>query len=204
MDIAFMADKGGVGKTTLAYHVAGRLAQLGRDVAIMDLDQRATSLKWGQMAGRPPFPVYALVGRKPKLPDHDIRIWDTPAHPSLELQENLAKACEVVLVVAQTDYDSQTAAAELCAALRGRTEVRVLFNGIMPKSTPADSIAILRRQGVGCLDHFVRRYRCFEHCRWEGKLVCDYPYSAADNAWSDIAGITAEILGVAEVIDAAA
>ena len=201
MDIAFVADKGGVGKTTVSYHVATRLKQMGGDVGLLDLDRRSTGSKWVAMAEAAYFPAYPLDTLTGTLPDHVIRVWDTPAHPAVGMQESLMGACEVVVIVAQSDIDSQQAAAELCASLtgRGQAAVRILFNAIHPTSgVGAESIGTARRLGLPCLDAYVRRYTCYERSRWDGRAVCDGPYSSADNAWTDICAVTAEILKTVE------
>src|SRR5260370_21912653 len=39
--LTFFSNKGGVGKTTLVYHVAWMLRELGRSVVVLDLDPQA-------------------------------------------------------------------------------------------------------------------------------------------------------------------
>ena len=39
--VAFFNNKGGVGKTTLVYHLAWMLSQLGKRVLVVDLDPQA-------------------------------------------------------------------------------------------------------------------------------------------------------------------
>ena len=48
MIIAFLNQKGGVGKTTLALHVAGRLAGKGAAVAVVDADPQGSALDWAE------------------------------------------------------------------------------------------------------------------------------------------------------------
>src|ERR1035438_2126765 len=96
MDIAFMADKGGVGKSTLAFHVATRLRQLGRDVGLIDLDRKQTSSGWhGERA--PYVPSYPLTALGVAPPEHELRVWDTPAHPSHDLRSRLVALADVVV-----------------------------------------------------------------------------------------------------------
>lgn len=197
MDIAFAADKGGVGKTTLAYHVATRLKQLGRDVALIDLDRRSASSWWARQADPPFFPSYTFDELDGQVPDCEVRVWDTPAHPGAEMQQTLAQACNLVVVITQQDPIGWLAAAELAVTLinlGGRAAVVV--NGVHPRSSAeADAFA---QTGATPLQSFIRQYTCYRHAMWDGRAVCDYPYVSADNAWSDISALTDEILTLVE------
>jgi chromosome partitioning protein len=197
MDIAFAADKGGVGKTTLAFHVASRLRQLGRSVALVDLDRRGASSWWARQGDPPWLPAFTLDELGGEAPDFPVRVWDTPAHPGADMQETLAQVCDVVVVVTQPDPIGWLAAAELAGTLHGLGgRAAVVVNGVHPRSTP-DS-AGFAQTGAVALRAFVRQYTCYRHAMWDGRAVCDYPYVSADQAWSDIAALTAELLALVE------
>lgn len=46
MIVAFVSQRGGVGKTTLALHVAGEMARRGERVTVIDADPQESSLGW--------------------------------------------------------------------------------------------------------------------------------------------------------------
>jgi chromosome partitioning protein len=59
---AFLNQKGGVGKTTLAIHTADALARQGRKVLLVDADPQGSALDWAQSRQNAvPFPVIALA-----------------------------------------------------------------------------------------------------------------------------------------------
>ncbi len=203
MDIAFVADKGGVGKTTLAYHLATRLSQLGREVALIDLDRRSASSWWVHQAAEPSFAAFALADLGGRVPEAEARVWDTPAHIGDEVQDRLAALCDVIVVVTQPDAVSYLAAADLIRSLtsRGGARVAVVLNGAHPSSK--DDLAAFAGTGAVPLRTVVRRYSCYVHSQWDGQAVCDWPYPSADQAWSDICALADELAGVVELAHAA-
>jgi chromosome partitioning protein len=52
MTVALLNQKGGVGKTTLALHLAGEWALQGRRVTFIDADPQGSALDWSQQRAR--------------------------------------------------------------------------------------------------------------------------------------------------------
>ncbi len=63
MIVAFLNQKGGVGKTTLATHIAGELAMRGLHVILLDADPQGSSLDWTQRRSQQGLPrLFSAVG----------------------------------------------------------------------------------------------------------------------------------------------
>ncbi len=76
MNIAFLNQKGGVGKSTAALLVASALKSASLPVAINDLDPQGSLTWWGQNAGKVP-----LIS---EFKDAEVIVTDTPGHLDLE------------------------------------------------------------------------------------------------------------------------
>lgn len=63
MIIALLNQKGGVGKTTLATHLAGELVRTGRSVVMIDSDPQGSALDWSQRRKEATYPrLFGVVG----------------------------------------------------------------------------------------------------------------------------------------------
>ena len=51
LTIALVSQKGGVGKSTLAVHIAAEAARFGRRTLLVDLDPQASSSMWAERRG---------------------------------------------------------------------------------------------------------------------------------------------------------
>jgi chromosome partitioning protein len=103
--VAVICRKGGVGKTTIATHLAVAAEKLGLVTVVFDLDPQASAASWGDHRGKGSAPavVAAQATRLPLLlkeaedQDADLIILDTPPHADTTATAAVAKA-DLVLI----------------------------------------------------------------------------------------------------------
>lgn len=109
--IAFMQQKGGVGKTSLAIHAACTLAELGHKTLLVDMDQQGSIVAWyEQDAGLPAKLTVSASDTASALDDlegYSYVIIDTPGRLSAAV---LAHCDAVVLPVVPSPLDIWAAA----------------------------------------------------------------------------------------------
>lgn len=127
MIVALLNQKGGVGKTTLATHIAGELAMRGQSVILLDADPQGSSLDWTQRRSQQGLPrLFSAVGlaretlhqEAPELArraDHVV-IDGPPRIAALARSALLAADC-VLIPVQPSPYDLW-ASAEMVALIR--------------------------------------------------------------------------------------
>ena len=123
MIVALLNQKGGVGKTTLAVHIATALSLRGRKVLLVDADPQGSALDWAASRETPAlFPVIGLPTKNlyKEMPTHaahyqDIII-DGPPRVN-ELARAAIMAAEVVLIPVQPSPFDVWAAKEIITLL---------------------------------------------------------------------------------------
>ena len=110
MLIAFTNLKGGVGKSTLAVHLASWFASQGKQVALIDADTQHSSSIWTQEA-EPQIRVFPLhdpdeiLEQAPKLVEQfEVVIADGPAGMA-ELSRAILLRADLALVVSPESFD---------------------------------------------------------------------------------------------------
>ena len=139
MILALLNQKGGVGKTTLALHIAGAWAAQGRRVLVIDADPQGSALDWSQQRVREGLPrLFGVLGLPREvlhreLPDMagdvDHLVIDGPPRVTGIARSALLTA-DVVLIPATPSPLDGWASAEM---LRLLDEARVFRPGLVAR-----------------------------------------------------------------------
>ena len=160
--ISFLNQKGGVGKTTLALHVAAALARSSR-VLVVDADPQGSALDWSSARPTAPiaFPVIGLpkntlhkqipvIGR-----DYEWVVIDGPPRVNELAKAAIAASDLVVIPVLPSPFDVWAANEILtliaeCAVINSKLRARFVLNRLFPGTKLAgevtDALAELPRR----------------------------------------------------------
>jgi chromosome partitioning protein len=146
--IAFANQKGGVGKTTLAIHLATSFAAAGRNTLVLDLDPQASAAEWKDAREAETPPVMAVpASRLPKVLEDakkigtEVLILDTAPH-SEGTALTAARSADLILIPCQAsimDIRALRKTAELLQHVKKPTYV--VLNGVAPQGAVADEAA---------------------------------------------------------------
>lgn len=202
---AVTSEKGGVGKSTLAVHLAGALAERGLSVALIDEDPRVgSSARWAargvKLGGQGlPFAVYEADDVKPKkLTALDAVLIDTEGRPKRKELRQLADRADLILVPSGTSALELEATLELMDFLQSDTDAarksRVVLTRVPPVGHAGEEAREdLREAGVTVCNTLVRSYAAYVRAAELGTLARDVRDPRAESAWEDILTLSREV-----------
>ncbi|MCD0160797.1 MULTISPECIES: ParA family protein [unclassified Deinococcus] len=198
--VAITSEKGGVGKSTLAVHLAGAAHAGGQSVLLIDEDGRVgSSLRWAARTGGLPFPVMDAGDVKPKrLAGFDLIILDTEGRPRRRDLRQLAERTDLILVPSGVSPLELEATRELLDFLSGEDaarKTRVVLTRVPPVGRAAEEAREdLREDGVTVCNAMVRHYAAYQKAAELGILAGEVRDPRAEAAWNDILALAREVL----------
>ena len=185
--IAITVNKGGVGKTTLAKHIATAAAQSGLNTIILDMDTQQNATAWGKRRvarQRLALPIVKFVTEhelfeeieKARQAGCDLAIIDTPPGRSAETPAAV-EASDFVLIPFWLDMDTLDGVARTSALSRrlGRPVAAVL-NFATPNSRNHEDAAqrALEALGVPMCSVVLHRYEIYRLANPQGLTVQEF------------------------------
>ena len=150
--IAVIAQKGGVGKSTLATHLAVEFALAGKVVVALDADPQGSMLSWSQIrTAEQPTVVGASFGELLKFRQAaeadgvDVLLVDTPPHAGVGI-EAVTRISDLVLVPVRPGL-FDVAALDGTARLVGDRSALVVLNQVPAVGTESSDVrSMLHRE----------------------------------------------------------
>lgn len=181
--VAFAAQKGGSGKTTLAANVAVQ-AELNGDgpVAMIDTDPQGSLAHWGQQREQAtPLLVHAPVARLAEhiqdMRERDIRlvVIDTPPAITSTIGHVINQSDLVVVPTRPSPHDLRAAGATVDIANRLDKPVVFVINGAHPRARITTEAAIALSQHGPLASVVVHQRTNFAASMIDGRTVLEVP-----------------------------
>ena len=210
MIVALLNQKGGVGKTTLALHLAGQWAMQGRRVLVVDADPQGSALDWSEQRSREGLPrLFGVLGLAREtlhreLPevarDADRVIVDGPPRVT-GLARSALLAADLVLVPATPSAFDGWASAEMLRLIeearlfRPGLCARMVLNRCAARTVIArETAAALAEAKPPALTARVGQRIAFAQAAGSGRLVGEFDPDGF--AAREIAALAAEVEAV--------
>jgi chromosome partitioning protein len=198
MIVTIASNKGGVGKTTTAIHVAAYLQTLAPTL-LVDNDPNRSSTGWAARGENGlPFRVVDVnqslkVGR-----DFEHVVFDTKARPDREELKTLAEGCDMMIIPTTPDAMSIEALMGTVDLLRtigvGQFKILITITPPYPERDGEDARAMLEANGYPLFSSMIREAKVFKQAALRGQIVNQIKGPRAAVCWEDYAKVGAELM----------
>jgi chromosome partitioning protein len=186
--------KGGIGKSTTAFHLAAYFSDFGKTVLI-DGDPNRTAVKWSGRSSEPlPFIVADERQAMKTIPGMDYVIIDTPARPRSDDLKELAKGCDLLILPTSPDVVSLEPMLETARDIE-EAKFRALITIVPPHPSKEGEMMRddLEEGGIPVFKAMIRRTVGFAKAAMTGRPIRDLEDTRARAAWEDYRSLGDEI-----------
>ena len=185
--------KGGVAKSTVAFHLAEFLSDKGKTLLI-DKDPNRTCLSW---AGRGQLAFTVADDREALriVAGFDYVVFDTPARPDSDDLKSYAKGADLLILPCTPDIVSLEPMLAVAREI-GKANYRALIVIVPPAPAPDGPLlkATLPAAGVPPFETMIRRTLLYPRAALAGCSVRELADSRAKEVWADIESLGREVL----------
>lgn len=179
--IAFISQKGGVGKSTLSQALAKEAQKQKLKVLLADCDsQQSTSYEWSKIQGKIPCQVFKSVKEIwPLTKQYDLIVIDAPARTSQGTLEIAEHANLIIQPTGASRADLVPAVKEFNALKEaGINRKKLLFVSMrLANQTEAQVIQeYLKKTGYACSSFYVMEKASYKQIQNEGKTITEVRY----------------------------
>jgi chromosome partitioning protein len=181
--ISVVAEKGGVGKTTLALNLAVAAVQKGHTAAVIDLDPQATASKWtDRRTSEHPWVVPTHAARlaaaldQAKAQGVDFVVIDTPPHSGTDAAA-AARCADLVLVPFEPHLFTLETLPKLADLLKlaGNAPALFLVNKAPTQGTEGTNAAeYIKAQGFSVCPVILHLRAAHRHATNVGQVAAEY------------------------------
>jgi chromosome partitioning protein len=186
--------KGGIGKSTTAFHLAAYFSDLGKTI-LVDGDPNRTAVKWAGRSEEPlPFTVADERQAMRIIPGADFIVIDTPARPNSDDLKELAKGCDLLILPTSPDIVSLEPMLDTARDLEG-SKYRALITVVPPHPSREGELMRedLREGGIPVFETMIRRTVGFAKAALAGRPIRDIEDARARGAWDDYKALGDEV-----------
>ena len=185
--LALVAQKGGVGKSTLAVHLATAGAESGKRVLVMDLDPQGSAMEWANRRGDKAPDVMAAHPatiskeiERARAEGYDLIVIDTAPHAD-HVALQAARASDLVLIPCRpATFEIAAISATLDLCKLANKQALVVVNAAPVRSrVVTEAIEAIQDKGGTVSPVVIHQRVAFQHCLIDGRTAAEFEPSGS-------------------------